>query len=131
LSQKANWRSFWPESTFWPYFRSASSELLSELLCFAPPTTATSAHLFPCSNAPVANREKIQAAATSSFRARSRLQFNPATTIILSPVKGPPAPPPRHPAPPDGGYAPTSSELRGRARRLPRRPPLERPIGPL
>jgi hypothetical protein len=35
LSQKANWRSFWPESTFWPCCRSASSGLLSELPCFA------------------------------------------------------------------------------------------------
>jgi hypothetical protein len=32
--------------------------LLSELLCFTPPTTATSAHLFPCSNAPVTNKSK-------------------------------------------------------------------------
>jgi hypothetical protein len=31
---------------------------VSELLCFAPPTTATSAHLFPCSDAPVANKRK-------------------------------------------------------------------------
>jgi hypothetical protein len=58
LSQKANWRSFWPGSTFWQYFRSASRELLSELPCFAPPTTATSAHLSPCSYALVANKSK-------------------------------------------------------------------------
>ena len=56
--QKANWRSFWPESTFWQSFRSASSELLSGLLCFTPAATTRSTDLFGCSNAPVANKSK-------------------------------------------------------------------------
>jgi hypothetical protein len=57
-SQKANWRSFWPKSAPRPYSRSASSHLLSELLCFTSPTTMRPEKLFGCSNAPVANESK-------------------------------------------------------------------------
>jgi hypothetical protein len=56
--EKVNWRSFWPESIFWQSFRSASSELLSGLLCFTPAATTRSTDLFGCSNAPVANKSK-------------------------------------------------------------------------
>jgi hypothetical protein len=45
-------------STFWQYFRPASSELLSELLCFTPVATTKPTGIFGCPNAPVANKSK-------------------------------------------------------------------------
>jgi hypothetical protein len=63
--------TFWPESALLcmavlPV--SASSHLLSELLCFTPPTTATSAHLPPCSNSPVANNKSKDTGRCSLLR---------------------------------------------------------------